>query len=256
MRAKIVVIGNEKGGTGKSTLAMHLAVLWLRQGKKVVTMDLDGRQGTLSKYLENRKAFATRRQIDLPMPEHVRMSNISNEVLFLRAQLDRLRNDFDVIILDTPGADTALSSEAIFQADLLVTPINDSLVDLDVLASIDPQNMTLRGPSHYTERLFSVSQKRNLMQKTPLRWYVVRNRMSPFKNKNRQAIDALMPQLASKLKFTLLPNLTERIIFRELFLNGLTMLDLRENGLHYPLSMSHLAARQEVRALACQLPLT
>ncbi|MBP5160868.1 MAG: AAA family ATPase [Alphaproteobacteria bacterium] len=256
MRAKIVVIGNEKGGTGKSTLAMHLAVLWLRQGKKVVTMDLDGRQGTLSKYLENRKAFATRRQIDLPMPEHVRMSNISNEVLFLRAQLDRLRNDFDVIILDTPGADTALSSEAIFQADLLVTPINDSLVDLDVLASIDPQSMTLRGPSHYTERLFSVSQKRNLMQKTPLRWYVVRNRMSPFKNKNRQAIDALMPQLASKLKFTLLPNLTERIIFRELFLNGLTMLDLRENGLHYPLSMSHLAARQEVRALACQLPLT
>ena len=256
MRAKIVVIGNEKGGTGKSTLAMHLAVLWLRQGKKVATMDLDGRQGTLSKYLENRKAFATRRQIDLPMPEHVRMSNISNEVLFLRAQLDRLRNDFDVIILDTPGADTALSSEAIFQADILVTPINDSLVDLDVLASIDAQNMTLRGPSHYTERLFSVSQKRNLMQKTPLHWFVVRNRMSPFKNKNRQAIDALMPQLASKLRFTMLPSLTERIIFRELFLNGLTMLDLRENGLHYPLSMSHLAARQEVRALACQLPLT
>ena len=256
MRAKIVVIGNEKGGTGKSTLAMHLAVLWLRQGKKVATMDLDGRQGTLSKYLENRKAFATRRQIELPMPEHVRMSNISNEVLFLRAQLDRLRNDFDVIILDTPGADTALSSEAIFQADILVTPINDSLVDLDVLASIDAQNMTLRGPSHYTERLFSVSQKRNLMQKTPLHWFVVRNRMSPFKNKNRQAIDALMPQLASKLRFTMLPSLTERIIFRELFLNGLTMLDLRENGLHYPLSMSHLAARQEVRALACQLPLT
>lgn len=256
MHAKIVVIGNEKGGTGKSTLAMHLAVLWLRQGKKVATMDLDGRQGTLSKYLENRKAFATRRQIDLPMPEHVRMTNISNEVLFLRAQLERLRNDFDVIILDTPGADTALSSEALFQADILITPVNDSLVDLDVLATIDVQNMSLKGPGHYTERLFSVSQKRNLMQKTPLRWYVVRNRMSPFKNKNRQAIDALMPKMSAKFRFTTLPNLTERIIFRELFLNGLTMLDLRENGLHYALSMSHLAARQEIRALACQIPLT
>jgi len=256
MQAKIVVIGNEKGGTGKSTLAMHLAVLWLRQGKKVATMDLDGRQGTLSKYLENRRAFSLRRKVDLPMPEHVRMTNVSNEVLFLRAQLDRLRNNFDVIILDTPGADTALSSEVMFQADALITPINDSLVDLDVLASIDGQTMALRGTGHYTERLMSVSQKRNLMQKAPLRWYVVRNRVSPLKNKNKQAIDALMPQLASKLRFTVLPNLTERMIFRELFLNGLTMLDLRENGLKYPLSMSHLAARQEIRALACQVPLT
>lgn len=255
MRAKIIVIGNEKGGTGKSTLAMHLAVQWLRQGKKVATMDLDGRQGTLSKYLENRKAFAERKHIDLPMPEHVRMTNISNELLFLRSQLDRLRNNFDVIILDTPGADTALGSEAVFQADALVTPINDSLVDLDVLVTLEPQTLAIKGPSHYTERLFSVLKKRTLMQKAPLKWYVVRNRMSPFKNKNRQAIDALMPQLASKLRFTVLPSLTERVIFRELFLNGLTMLDLRENGLHYPLSMSHLAARQEVRLLACQIPL-
>lgn len=250
MKAKIVVLGNEKGGTGKSTLAMHLIVTWLREGKKVATLDLDGRQGTLSRYLENRKMFATKNNVVLPMPDHVRIQNVSNEILFLRSQLERLGNDYDVIVLDTPGADTALTLEALFQADTLLTPINDSLLDLDVLGTVDGDSMRIKGPSHYAERIWSVRQKRNLMKRAPLNWIVTRNRLSPFKNKNRQIIDNLLTGLSDRVHFKVAGGITERVVFRELFLKGLTMMDLRENGLHMPLSMSNIAARQEVRTLA------
>ena len=250
MKAKIVVLGNEKGGTGKSTLAMHLIVTWLREGKKVATLDLDGRQGTLSRYLDNRRVFAQKNNIDLPMPDHIRIANVSNEILFLRTQLERLGNDYDIIVLDTPGADTALTLEALFQADTLVTPINDSLIDLDVLGSVDGETLRVKGPSHYAERIWSVRQKRNLMKKAPLNWIVTRNRLSPFKNKNKQTMEELLNNLSSRVQFKVAGGITERVIFRELFLKGLTMMDLRENGLHMPLSMSSLAARQEVRSLA------
>lgn len=250
MKAKVVVLGNEKGGTGKSTLAMHLIVTWLREGKKVATLDLDGRQGTLSRYLENRKSFAQKNGVTLPMPDHIRIQNVSNEILFLRSQLERLGNDYDVIVLDTPGADTALTLEALFQADTLLTPINDSLLDLDVLGLVDGETMRIKGPSHYAERVWSVRQKRNLMKKGPLNWIVTRNRLSPFKNKNRQTIEELLGGLSERVHFKVAGGITERVIFRELFLKGLTMMDLRENGLHMTLSMSNIAARQEVRALA------
>ena len=250
MAAKIVVLGNEKGGTGKSTLAMHLIVAWLREGKKVATLDLDGRQGTLSRYLENRRTFAEKNGIHLPMPDHVRMMNITNEILFLRTQLERLHNDYDVIVLDTPGTDSALTLEALFQADTLLTPINDSLVDLDVLGVVDGENMRIKGPSHYAERIWSVRQKRNLMKKAPLNWIVTRNRLSPFKNKNRAVMEGLLNSLSERVHFKVAGGITERVVFRELFLKGLTMMDLREDGLHMNLSMSNIAARQEVRALA------
>lgn len=250
MKAKIVVLGNEKGGTGKSTLAMHLIVTWLREGKKVATLDLDGRQGTLSRYLENRRAFAQKNNLELPMPDHIRIANVSNEILFLRTQLERLGNDYDIIVLDTPGTDSALTMEALFQADTLVTPINDSLVDLDVLGFVDGQTMRIKGPSHYAERVWSVRQKRNLMNKAQLNWIVTRNRLSPFKNKNKQTMEELLNSLSERVHFKVAGGITERVVFRELFLKGLTMMDLRENGLHMPLSMSNIAARQEVRTLA------
>lgn len=250
MAAKIVVLGNEKGGTGKSTLAMHLIVAWLREGKKVATLDLDGRQGTLSRYLENRRTFAEKNGIQLPMPDHVRMMNVTNEILFLRTQLERLHNDYDVIVVDTPGTDSALTLEALFQADVLVTPINDSLVDLDVLGMVDGESLRIKGPSHYAERIWSVRQKRNLMKKTPLSWIVTRNRLSPFKNKNRTVMEGLLNGLSERVHFKVAGGITERVVFRELFLKGLTMMDLREDGLHMSLSMSNIAARQEVRTLA------
>jgi len=253
MKAKIVVVGNEKGGTGKSTLAMHLVVQWLREGKKVAVVDLDNRQGTVSRYLENRKKFMEKEDINLPMPEYMRLINISNEIMFLRAQLERLSKEYDIIVLDTPGMDSALTMEAVFMADTLVTPINDSLLDLDVLGKIDSTSLQVKAPGQYTERITFVRKKRQMMGKKPLNWIVMRNRLSPFKNKNRLLVEKLLEKLSVCVHFTVLPGLTERIIFRELFLKGLTMLDLRENGIKVPLSLSHVAARQEIRQLATQI---
>lgn len=250
MKAKVVVLGNEKGGTGKSTLAMHLIITWLREGKKVAALDLDGRQGTLSRYLQNRKAFSIKNGLSLPMPDYVRMNNISNELLFLRSQLERLADDYDIIVLDTPGADTALTQEALFQADTLITPVNDSLLDLDILGVIDEESFCVKGPSHYAERIWSVRQKRNLMKKETLDWIVVRNRLSPLKTKNKQIIENVLKTLAERIHFSISGTVTDRVVFRELFLKGLTMMDLREDGLKMPLSISSIAARQEVRLLA------
>ena len=68
--AHVIVVSNEKGGTGKSTICMHLAIKLLQEGFSVATFDLDGRQGTLSKYIENRKNFRMAKGIYLPTPGH------------------------------------------------------------------------------------------------------------------------------------------------------------------------------------------
>src|SRR5207245_10765021 len=65
-RAHVLVIGNEKGGSGKSTTAMHIVVSLLGDGGRVATIDLDARQGTLPRYVDNRIAYAKRKGIDLP----------------------------------------------------------------------------------------------------------------------------------------------------------------------------------------------
>ena len=66
--AHVIVVGNEKGGAGKSTVAIHLAVALMRMGKTVGVIDLDLRQASLSRYLENRRRWADARGVTLPMP--------------------------------------------------------------------------------------------------------------------------------------------------------------------------------------------
>src|SRR5215467_14612543 len=68
--AHVIVLGNEKGGSGKSTTAMHIAVALLKAGQRVATIDLDSRQKTFTKYVENRRAWARRARIDLEVPTH------------------------------------------------------------------------------------------------------------------------------------------------------------------------------------------
>ena len=68
--AHVIVVGCEKGGSGKSTTSMHLTVALLRLGFAVGTVDLDGRQWTLTRYLSNRAATMQRDGTRLPMPRH------------------------------------------------------------------------------------------------------------------------------------------------------------------------------------------
>jgi chromosome partitioning protein len=252
---RVVVLGNEKGGSGKSTTAMHLTVALLRHGLSVGVIDLDARQGTLSRYVENRQAFVSESGLSLPLPEVRRVERSSLET---RAEaeadeterLDAAVSDLaacDYLVVDTPGSDSHLSRLGHSLADFLVTPLNDSFVDLDLLARFDQEGRKIKGPSVYSQMVWEQRQLRARDGRRPVDWIVMRNRLSHLDARNKQKVGQLLDQLAKRIGFRLAPGFSERVIFRELFPKGLTLLDLRETGAN--LSMSHLAARQEVRDL-------
>lgn len=245
MNARIIVIGNEKGGSGKSTAAMHLAVGLMRAGNGVCVVDLDIRQGTLSRFLENRRAFAERRGVDLPIPETVKAGNGD-----LAELIDGLKGEADVVLIDTPGNDTGPARAAHALADTLITPMNDSLIDLDVLARIDGGTRSILGPSHYAEMVWEQRKKRAALGGKPVDWIVMRNRLSNLDARNKRDIARLLADLSARIGFRVIAGFGERVVYRELFSDGLTMMDLDVSGLRRDgLTMSEVAARQEVRSL-------
>jgi chromosome partitioning protein len=253
---RIIVLGNEKGGSGKSTTAMHLFVALARTGLRVGAMDLDLRQQSFFRYLENRRAYAERREVPLLMPEQARVTTSkaplraeaeAEDRAALRATLDDLRARCDFTIVDCPGADSVFSQEAHVAADTLITPLNDSLVDFDLLARVDPESGRVRGPSVYAEMVWSGRQRRAAQGQAPTDWVVMRNRVAMLDTRNRRRVSDALAELSKRIGFRIAPGFSERVIFRELFLSGLTLLDLKATG--EALSMSQVAARQEVREL-------
>ncbi|MEE8393546.1 MAG: division plane positioning ATPase MipZ [Rhodospirillales bacterium] len=266
--AHVIVIGNEKGGSGKSTTAMHLIVALLELGRNVAAIDLDLRQGTLSRYLSNRRAYCKGKGIELAMPggawdaHGVGYEQLSPdaEAAHLQGALDGLAHSHEVIVIDTPGVDNSLSRLGHSYADTLVTPLNDSLVDLDVLARVDGADMKIIGPSHYAEMMWEQKKVRAARDGGSIDWIVMRNRLSSLDARNKRRMDGLLGELSRRFGFRMVAGFGERVIYRELFLSGLTMMDLRrtggESGLTMsPLTMSHVAARQEVRNLVKALNL-
>jgi len=262
----VVVIGNEKGGTGKSTTAMHLIVALLKLGYTVGSIDLDSRQSTLSHYLANRAAFADESGQPLPMPEHHCVARSAAATRKAAEAEDRRAfgtacaelAPCDFIVIDTPGSDVFLSRLAHENADTLVTPLNDSFLDIDVLAQIDRRRREVLGPSSYCQMVWEQSNKRAVAGRAPIDWVVMRNRLTHIEARNKREIGTLLAQLATRIGFRLAPGFGERVVFRELFLNGLTLLDLpeaSENGADAAVS-SHLAARQEIRMLLESIGLT
>ncbi|MHB1204527.1 MAG: division plane positioning ATPase MipZ [Rhodospirillaceae bacterium] len=263
MTAKIVVFGNEKGGTGKSTLAMHLIVALLQRGLSVGTLDLDARQGTLSRYIANRRRTAERdKVVAIPLPMHIAIPPSTKEQprseegddLDVAKALEQLAGN-DVIVIDTPGHDSSLSQVGHAYADILVTPINDSLVDFDVLAAVDPERLTVARPSHYSERVWKAKQLRAKRDGGSIDWVVVRNRLGQLDARNKRQVGKLLEELAKRIGFRLADGIYERVIFRELFLEGLTAEDLAVLSHKRTAAVSHVAARQEVRALMTALGL-
>jgi len=255
MNTHIIVVGNEKGGSGKSTTVMHVAVSLLRQGHKVAVCDLDARQGTISRYFENRLHHIEAGGVSLPMPEllTLRPEDGGSDEEGIEALLENIVADVservDVLIFDTPGADTALSRVAHSFADTLITPMNDSFIDLDVLARINVHNMSIKGPSHYAELVWQQRLKRAKRGDKPSDWIVMRNRMGHTVSKNKREIDRLLVDLAKRIGFRTVSGFSERVIFRELFHKGLTLMDVAEAKGEVTLAMSHIAARQEIREL-------
>jgi chromosome partitioning protein len=254
--ARIIALGNEKGGSGKSTTAMHLIVTLLQDGNRVAALDLDVRQATLSRYLENRSAHAAKTSRSLPMPTQRPIGE--GDLEGLKAALSELGPDHDYVVMDCPGSDTPLSRLAHEAADILITPLNDSFIDFDVLARVEPETLQIRHPSHYAEMVWEQRKRRAIARRPPLDWIVMRNRLSTLDARNKAHIATALDQLAKRIGFRLAPGFSERVIFRELFPRGLTLLDLggpTADGVEQPLTMSHVAARQEVRALAAALAL-
>ncbi|MCE9507414.1 MAG: division plane positioning ATPase MipZ [Alphaproteobacteria bacterium] len=256
-KAHIIVVGNEKGGSGKSTVAMHVVVGLLRLGYKVGTVDLDSHQATFTSYMKNRWLNVRETKSDIPSPEHVHIDRAEGQTTIEKREQERWRvetavqelaakNDF--VVIDTPGSDRYMSIIGHSLADTLITPINDSFVDLDLLAKIDPYTHLMVKPSVYTEMVWDLKRQREKKDGRTIQWFVVRNRISATDSRNKQSIGRIVEKLQGPLGYTAAPGLTERVIFRELFLKGLTLLDLKE-GAKNALSMSNINARQEVRHL-------
>ena len=249
--ARMIIFGNEKGGSGKSTLAVHVIVGLLRAGGRVGSIDVDSRQATLTRYLENRATIAETRGFNLPLPEHrlVFRSEKSPEEDAERFNqaVDALSRTCDAVVVDTPGSDAPLSRLAHSYADTMVTPMNDSFVDFDLLAKVDPETFRVICPSAYAEMVWEQRKRRMARDRGSIDWIVVRNRLSTLDTRNKRNMEKVLASLAKRIGFRTAPGFGDRVIFREMFLSGLTLLDLRDTGTK--LTMSHIAARQEVRDL-------
>jgi len=253
----VITLGNEKGGTGKSTAAMHLAVALLKLGYKVGTIDLDGRQGTLSRYLTNRRALAKTIHRDVPMPLHRRIEGSEADQRQAAESEDKARfgealvelADRQIVIVDTPGSDSYLSRLAHANADMLITPINDTLLDIDILAHIDPSKREVRAPSAYCQMVWKQNDRRRASGREPIDWIVMRNRLTHIDAHNKRAVADLLDQLAERLGFRLATGFGERVIFHELFLTGLTVLDLPDDRLRGWSNVSLSHARREIHDL-------
>ncbi len=259
-RAHLLVIGNEKGGSGKSTTALHIAVSLLADGARVATLDLDARQGTLGRYIENRAAYAGRKGISLSMPVHTPVpvsGDKADEKARFEAALEAVIGEVDFVVIDTPGSDTYLSRLAHTWADTLLTPLNDSFIDLDLLARVDPDTLKVVRPSVYAEAVWKQRQLRAIQGGRPVDWVVMRNRLSSLAARNKRDMATVLEALARRIGFRVAAGLSERVIYKELFLNGLTLLDLKRGGGGGgpSLTLSHVAARQEVRDLVAALNL-
>lgn len=256
--AHIIVLGNEKGGSGKTTTGMHLIALLLHEGARVGSMDLDSRQRSLTRYVENRKGWAEANGVNLVMPDHVVVPRSDAETVSeaqaqeraaFEAELTRLASGNDFVVIDCPGSDSYLSRLGHAVADTLITPMNDSFVDFDLLGRVDPQTWRIKGPSVYSEMVWESRKRRAMADGGTIDWVVMRNRLSSLAAKNKRRVENVLESLAARIGFRIAPGFGERVIFREMFPSGLTLLDLREEGVDAQMSMSHVAARAEVRAL-------
>jgi len=248
-RGRIIVIGSEKGGTGKSTTAMHLIVSLLYNGHKVGCIDLDMPQSSLGRYVENRRNLNRLRELDLPLPTQLESSHSTGVTGRLEDDLMRLAETCDFVVVDTPGSNSPISRLAHAWADIVVTPINDSFVDLDTLAVLDAGGKKVRRRGHYAQMVASAREHKIARTGEGFDWIVLRNRLTNLEAKNKNRMADALKILANYLDFRNGPGLSERVIYRELFVHGLTLLDLREQRAGVTLSMSHLAARQELRTL-------
>lgn len=263
--AHVIVCGNEKGGSGKTTTSMHLVVSLLKSGFRVATIDLDTRQQSLTRYVQNRKHWSQSSGVPLEMPTHFRFDTSrtdsvleaqSRDFASFVAAVTEIQDQHDFVVIDTPGSDNYLMRLAHSMADTLVTPLNDSFVDFDVLGKVDAKTLEVADVSHYATMVRDARRQRRTVDNGLLDWIVVRNRLSPLGSRNQRNMIACLYELSMQLGFRIADGISERVIFREFFPMGLTAFDdVRELDTQSRTTSSHLSARQEVRKLIGSLRL-
>ena len=249
-----IVFANEKGGTGKSTTAVHVAIALAYQGARVAAIDLDPRQRTLHRYLENRAETVRRRGVALPGARFAVFEGDTVEQL--EALTAEMGEGADFLVFDTPGRDDPFARFAATGADTLVTPLNDSFVDFDLIGQVDAETFKVRRLSFYAELIWEARKQRALAtiheRRREMDWVVVRNRTSHLEARNMRRLDGALTELSKRVGFRVANGLSERVIYRELFPSGLTLLDKGHLG---ELGTSHLVARQELRSMLAALNL-
>ncbi|HTN61634.1 MAG TPA: division plane positioning ATPase MipZ, partial [Devosia sp.] len=238
--AHVIVIGNEKGGSGKSTIAFHLAIYLLHQGFKVASVDADSRQQSLTHYVRNRRAWAQSKGLTLLHPTHYHLplaqtdsirENQRVEFDLFRQAVGDVEDDVDFLIVDTPGFDTHLTRLAHSLADTLVTPVNDSLIDINVMAQIDPVTGEPREMSHYARLVQRARSERLAVDGQTTDWVLVRNRISMLSSRNMRQVQTLLERIAMRLGCRVADGIAERVIFRSLFPTGMTVFDPLDDAL-------------------------
>lgn len=266
--AHVIVVANEKGGTGKSTVSINLVVALLKAGYRVASIDLDTRQRTLTRFLENRHSWATanpRQFVELPFhhaPDRGTSTDAAENEMrefgdFAEA-IRQIEHDYEFLVIDTPASDSYLMRLAHSLADTLVSPLNDSFIDVDVFSRVHHDKAQRGSIAQYAELVVQARRRRRQVDAGLIDWVLLRNRVASIQSNNSRQIVTSLNRLAPQLKFRTAEGLHDRVIFRELFPIGLTALDPIEdaakNGI---LTNSQITARQEIGDLVrtLQLPL-
>jgi chromosome partitioning protein len=263
--AYCIVLGNEKGGSGKSTVAMHVAIALMKAGQRVATVDLDSRQQSFTHYIENRRAWGKHARLELEIPAHYCIARVDGALVpdneaaefnQFAAAIDAIEHTHDFLVIDTPGNDSYLMRLAHSMADTLITPLNDSFVDFDVLGTVDPVTYSVTGTSHFAEMVREARRQRRVVDHATIDWVVVRNRLSMLGSRNKRLVGEGLHELSLRLGFRATDGFAERVVFREFYPRGLTALDdLDQNTLGTRPNLSHVTAREEVEALMNSLKL-
>ena len=261
-KSSVIVVGNEKGGAGKSTIAIHTTTALLHAGATVAVLDLDLRQQSMGHFFANRRAWLAANDVTAPLPlEHplsadgkaLAQAPDAETLARFEEAFEDVADKVDFVLIDTPGSDTAVSRAAHRRADLIVTPMNDSFVDFDMLGVVDPVTLELKRHSLYSETVWESRKQRAVTDRKQIDWVVLRNRLAPTEARNRKRLEERIETLSRKVGFRIGPGLRDRVIYRELFPFGLTVADLSPTIRPVVMSLQHVAARQELRALMTAL---
>lgn len=250
-KSYVFTIGNIKGGAGKTTVCMHLITMLMKQGIKVASIDTDCYQHSLTSYIKNREKYNEKNKAKLLLPIHF-LIEINNKIkqeeekIIFEDTLAKAKDLAQIVIIDTPGNFCNISSIAHSYADTIITPINDSFLDLNLLVETDPSSLKINKMSIYTQMVWQQKLQRAQRNKEEINWIILRNRLSTLNAKNKKALSKVINKFAKKIGCKIAPGFTERVIYKELFLTGMTLIDLDSKKSSF--SLSHIAARQEMRS--------